>query len=175
MVVKNGRFGKFAACPNYPQCRNTKPLTPPKTDSEEKGEGEVHNEKKAIVADFKCEKCGSDMVLRSGKFGSFYACVNYPTCKFTKPRTKEVGVPCPECGGKIVTRYSRSKTAFYGCANYPKCNFSSWDMPVAELCPNCGKNLFHKKGKPILVCHDESCGFSKPYVAEENQEAEGEN
>jgi DNA topoisomerase-1 len=109
------------------------------------------------------------MVLRSGKFGSFYACANYPACKFTKQKTKEVGVPCPECGAKIVVRYSRSKTAFYGCERYPECNFSSWDMPSPEKCPDCGKNLYHKKGKSLLVCHDEKCGFSKPYTESDEQ------
>lgn len=106
------------------------------------------------------------MVLRTGKFGSFYACVNYPKCRFTKQRTKDVGVPCPECGAKIVTRYSKSRTAFYGCERFPECKFSSWDMPVDEHCPQCGKILYRKKGKALLVCHDEGCGFTKPYVAE---------
>ncbi len=172
MIVKNGRFGKFAACPNYPKCRNTKPLTANKPEeAEEQEESEAKEEKKLIVADFKCEKCGSDMVLRNGRYGSFYACVNYPACKFTKPRTKEIGVPCPLCGDKIVTRYSKSHTVFYGCARYPECNFSSWDMPVEKKCPNCGKNLFHKKGKPMLICHDEGCGYSEPYT-EENKEGQ---
>ena len=139
------------------------------TPAEEKKE----NAKKLIVADFKCDKCGADMVLRTGRFGSFYACVNYPACKNTKQKTKEIGVPCPECGAKIVTRYSRSKTAFYGCERYPECKFSSWDMPMEKKCPDCGKNLFHKKGKPQLICHDEKCGYSEPYVApEKNDEAE---
>ena len=174
MIVKNGRFGKFAACPNYPRCRNTKPLVATTVDITEEAEAAEAAEKKAEkkqpqIADFKCEKCGGDMVLRNGKFGSFYACANYPACKFTKQKTKEVGVPCPECGAKIVVRYSRSKTAFYGCERYPECNFSSWDMPSAEKCPDCGKNLYHKKGKSLLVCHDEKCGFSKPYT--ENDEA----
>ena len=167
MVVKNGRFGKFAACPNYPKCRNTKPLTATNPDeSADEGENEAKEEtkKKVVVADFKCEKCGADMVLRNGRYGSFYACVNYPTCRFTKPRTKEIDVPCPECGAKIVTRYSKSKTVFYGCSNYPKCNFSSWDMPMEKKCPDCGKNLYHKKGKAQLICHDEACGYSEPYV-----------
>lgn len=177
MVVKNGKFGKFAACPNFPKCRNTKPLVDNKVElmdaEEEKVEEKVEEktEKKLVVAeDMKCEKCGGDMVLRNGKFGSFYACANYPACKFTKQRVKEVGVPCPKCGGKIVVRYSKSKTVFYGCENYPKCNFSSWDMPVEEKCPDCGKNLYVKKGKQqMLVCHDEACGFSKPYVAEQDK------
>ncbi len=168
MVVKNGRFGKFAACPNYPKCRNTKPLTENKPQVEEAEEKE--GKKQPEIADFKCEKCGGDMVLRTGKFGSFYACANYPKCRFTKQKTKNIDIPCPECGSKIVVRYSRNRTAFYGCENYPKCNFSSWDMPVDEKCPNCGKQLYHKKGKPQLVCHDEACGFTKPYTAPKDSE-----
>ena len=172
MIIKNGKFGKFAACPNFPKCRNTKPLVEAKPENatpEEKTEAEEKAEaKKPIVAEgMKCEKCGGDMVLRNGKFGSFYACANYPACKYTKQRTKEVGVPCPKCGSSIVVRYSRSKTAFYGCEKYPACDFSSWDMPVAEKCPDCGKNLYVKKGKQMLVCHDEACGFTKPYVEAE--------
>ena len=163
MIVKNGRFGKFAACPNYPKCRNTKPLTENKPQAVE--EEEKVEKKQPQIADFKCELCGGDMVLRTGKFGSFYACANYPKCKFTKQKTKNIDVPCPDCGGKIVVRYSKSRTAFYGCENYPKCNFSSWDMPVNEKCPDCGKPLYHKKGKNQLVCHDEACGFTKPYTA----------
>ncbi len=168
MIIKNGRFGKFAACPNYPKCRNTKPLTENKPSLTENGEST--EKKQPQIADFKCEKCGGDMVLRSGKFGSFYACANYPACKYTKQKTKNIDVPCPECGAKIVVRYSRSRTAFYGCENYPKCSFSSWDMPVEELCPDCGKNLYQKKGKQMLVCHDEKCGFSKPYKPDMSEE-----
>ena len=180
MVVKNGRFGKFAACPNYPRCRNTKPLTATKPEDEvdveeTQAEEKKENAKKLIVADFKCEKCGSNMVLRTGRYGSFYACVNYPACKNTKQKTKDIGVPCPECGAKIVTRYSRSKTAFYGCERYPECKFSSWDMPMEKKCPDCGKNLFHKKGKPQLICHDEKCGYSEPYVSPEKTDDGEEN
>ncbi len=171
MIVKNGRFGKFAACPNFPKCRNTKPLIenkPETAEIDEKPETQNADNKQLVIAeDMKCEKCGGDMVLRNGKFGSFYACANYPTCKYTKQRIKEVGVPCPKCGSDIVVRYSKSKTVFYGCKRYPECDYSSWDMPVAEKCPDCGKNLYVKKGKQLLVCHDEACGFSKPYVEQE--------
>ncbi len=160
MIVRNGRFGKFAACPNYPTCRNTKPLTAPAV--QESGEEENKTEKKEpVVADFKCEKCGSDMVLRSGKFGSFYACSRYPECKFTKARVRETGVDCPKCGAKIVTKFGRNHTVFYSCEKYPECDFSSWDMPVKETCPDCGQLLFRKKGKNLLVCHDKSCGYSR--------------
>ncbi len=172
MVIKNGRYGKFAACPNYPRCRNTKPLNANEEKEAEPKETEVNlnvapeeegqTEKKLIVADFKCDKCGADMVLRSGRFGTFYACVNYPKCKNTKAKQKDIGVPCPECGAKVVMKYGKNKTVFYSCEKYPECGFSSWDMPTAEKCPDCGKLLFRKKGKPQLVCHTKDCGFTKP-------------
>ena len=166
MVVRTGKFGKFAACPNFPKCRNTKPLTPA---VEEKKEEKVV-EKKEEVAPFKCEKCGSDMVLRSSRYGTFYACSKYPECKFIKTKTKELDVPCPTCGAKVITKYGKKKTVFYSCENYPKCDFSSWDMPTNEHCPDCGKILFRKKGKNILVCAEKGCGFKKdaePLVEQE--------
>ena len=153
MIVKNGRFGKFAACPNYPQCKNTKPLTTPE-QSEQK-------EKKQIVADFKCELCGADMIQRNGRYGSFFACSRFPACSFTKQKTKDIGVPCPKCGSKIVMKNGKNKTVFYSCEKYPTCDFSSWDMPTNEKCPECGEILYRKKGQSIIFCHSKSCGFKK--------------
>lgn len=151
MVVKNGKFGKFAACPNYPKCKNTKPLVKP----------EEKPETKPQIADFKCEKCGADMVLRTGRFGSFYACSRYPECKFTKQKVKEIDAKCPKCGGKILTKFGKNHSVFYSCENYPNCDFSSWDLPLDEKCPNCGKMLFKKKGKEVIVCHDKQCGYKR--------------
>lgn len=157
MVVRTGKFGKFAACPNFPKCRNTKPLAP--KEEEEKSEEKVA--KKEIIADFKCEKCGSDMVLRNSRYGSFFACSKYPECKFIKTKTQELEVPCPKCGGKVITKHGRNKSVFYSCVNYPACDFSSWDMPTSEICPDCGKMLFRKKGKNLLVCAEKSCGYKR--------------
>ncbi len=152
MIVKNGRFGKFAACPNYPTCKNTKPLDPAK---------EEEKKKETVVADMVCDLCGAPMVLRTGRYGSFYACSKYPTCKFTKPKTRDIGVPCPKCASKLVMKNGRNKTVFYSCEKYPACDFSSWDMPTVEKCPGCGEMLFRKKGKALLVCHDKACGYSR--------------
>ncbi len=159
MVVKSGKFGKFAACPGYPKCRNTKPLIEKKEETEE--------EKKVVVADFKCEKCGADMIQRTGKFGTFFACSRYPECKFTKQKTKELDVCCPKCGGKVLTKYGRNRTVFYSCENYPDCDFSSWDMPTGEKCPDCGNMLFRKKGKALIVCHEKNCGYKREAAPEE--------
>lgn len=159
MVVKNGRYGKFAACPNYPTCKNTKPLGKQSAQAEE-GSSE---ENKPIIADFKCEKCGSDMVQRTGRFGSFFACSRYPECSFTKQKTRDIGVPCPKCGSKIVMKTGRNKTVFYSCDRYPECDFSSWDLPTNEKCPDCGEILYRKKGQAVLVCKKTGCGYKKPY------------
>ena len=163
MIIKNGRFGKFAACPNYPKCKNTRPLTPEKPAAQENDSAEASvAAKPAVVADMKCEKCGADMVQRSGRYGSFYACSRYPECKFIKQKHKEIGVPCPKCSAKLVVKTGRNRTVFYSCERFPDCDFSSWDMPTNEKCPQCGQMLFRKKGKPMLVCHDASCGYSAP-------------
>ena len=159
MIVKNGRHGKFAACPNYPTCKNTKSLTPPESETEKKT---AAPEKTAeIVPDMVCDKCGAPMVLRSGRYGSFYACSAYPACKFTKPKTRDIGVACPKCSAKVVMKTGRNKTVFYSCERFPDCDFSSWDMPTTETCPTCGQMLFRKKGKALLVCHDKACGYSR--------------
>ncbi len=156
MVVKNGRYGKFAACPNYPTCKNTRPLEEKKQEAPERVE-----KKPPVIADFKCEKCGADMVQRSGRYGAFFACSRYPECNFTKQKTKELDIPCPECGSKVLIKTGRNKTVFYSCEKYPECGFSSWDMPVNEKCPDCGKILYRKKGKALLVCHDKECGYKR--------------
>ena len=152
MVVKNGRFGKFAACPNYPTCKNTKPLT---------NDGKPADEKVEKVVDMVCDKCGSPMVMRTGRYGSFYACSRYPECKTTRQITKDLGVDCPLCGSKVVIKKGKSRTVFYSCEKYPECNFSSWDMPTAEKCPECGEMLYRKKGKALLICKHEGCSFKK--------------
>ncbi|MBO4893871.1 MAG: type I DNA topoisomerase [Clostridia bacterium] len=112
------------------------------------------------LTDIPCDKCGTLMVIKTGRFGKFLACPNYPACKNTKPLVVNMGAKCPECGGDIIQRRSKKGHTFYGCANWPKCNFMSWDEPAGENCPNCGKALFKKKnGK--TVCVTEGCGYSK--------------
>ena len=150
MVIKNGRYGKFAACPGYPDCKNTKPLAPD-------GSIVVSETEKT---DVKCDLCGSEMILKTGRYGNFLACSKYPECKNTKKILKETGVLCPLCGGKIVTKKSK-KSIFYSCENYKICKFSSWDLPVDEKCPSCGEMLFSKKGKNQIVCHNKECGYKR--------------
>ena len=163
MVVKNGRYGKFAACPNYPACKNTKPL-----DGGKKQKEETLPEPTGL----KCDLCGSDMVIRTGRYGAFLACSRYPECKFTKQIEKEIGVSCPICGGRILMKKGRKKNVFYSCENYNTCKFSSWDLPLNERCPQCGEMLFRKKGKNLAICHNQDCGYKRELPPLENA---GEN
>jgi len=115
----------------------------------------------------KCPECGSELVLRKGRYGEFIACSNFPKCKYSrniakdneksaetatvtaaKPKRelKKLDVPCPKCGGEIVERFSK-RGKFYGCANYPKCDFISNYEPVAQKCDECGGDMIKKELK----------------------------
>ena len=158
MILRQGRYGKFAACPNYPECKNTKPV--------DKDGKELVKKDTAEKTDLICELCGKEMLKRKGRYGEFYACSDYPKCKNTKPILKPIGVPCPKCGGEIVLRNGKNKSVYYSCENYPKCDYSSWDKPVNEKCPECGSLLCIKKGKGTLYCSDKDCGYKKETASE---------
>lgn len=106
-----------------------------------------------------CPDCGSELVVRNGRYGEFVACSNYPTCKYIKKEEKEIKViaKCPKCEHDIVARHTKKGKVFYGCSNYPKCNYATWYEPTGETCPNCN-NLLVNKNKNI-VC--EECGYTK--------------
>jgi len=112
------------------------------------------------VTDIPCEKCGRMMVVKVGRFGKFLACPGYPECKNTKPFVVQTNAKCPVCGGKVIEKKSRKGYTFYGCDNYPECNFMTWDKPTDDICPECGKSLFKRKGG-LLVCLNEGCGYEK--------------
>ena len=154
MVYKNGRFGRFLACPNFPECKNTKAL-------DKDGKPAQTEEKKQELAGFKCEICGGEMVVRNGRYGTFYACANYPKCKFTKQKVVELDASCPKCSSKIVARHGKGNTLFYSCEKYPKCDFSSWDMPLLEKCPDCGDMLYYRKSKKCVICKNRVCDYKR--------------
>lgn len=95
MAIKHGRFGAFAACTGYPECKNTKPLVE--------------------TIDVKCPKCGRDIVARRSKKGRvFYGCSGYPDCTqsyWNKPVNKK----CPKCGALLVEK--KTKNGRYACSN----------------------------------------------------------
>lgn len=106
-----------------------------------------------------CPECGSDLVVRNGKYGEFVACSNYPTCKYIKKEEKETEVKakCPKCNSDIIERHTKKGKVFYGCSNFPKCKYATWYEPTGETCPNC-KNLLVTKNKNIIC---EECGYTK--------------
>ena len=104
-----------------------------------------------------CPNCGSDLVIRKGRFGEFTACSNYPKCKYIKTEEPEEIAKCPNCGGKIIEKKSKRGKVFYGCNNYPTCQTAYWDKPINELCPSCNAMLTEKNGK--VKCS--SCDYVK--------------
>lgn len=78
-----------------------------------------------------CPECNSPLVIRSGKYGKFTACSNYPKCKYIKKEEKKVVeiCKCKECDGTIIEKRTKRGKIFYGCSNYPKCKYASWTKP----------------------------------------------
>ena len=155
MVERTGKYGKFAACPNYPKCKNTKRLgaEPEKEEEEEKQQTEV-------IADEKCPNCGNDMLLRKGPHGNFFACRNYPECKTAIPYRRDSGIACPECGKRVMVKQTKSRKVYYACEDYPKCGFSSWDLPTERRCPQCSAPVLKKKNREFYYCKN-NCGWSE--------------
>ena len=94
------------------------------------------------VTDVICEKCGRNMVIKSGRFGKFLACPGFPECTNTKPITEDTGAACPVCGAKVVKKKSARGYVYYSCEKYPECQFMTWDKPLGSKCPNCDSSLF---------------------------------
>lgn len=120
----------------------------------ERAEAEMEKvEIKDEPAGVDCEKCGSPMVIKMGRYGKFMACSNFPDCRNTKPIVKEIGVKCPKCNdGEVIERKTKKGRLFYGCSNYPECDYISWDKPIARDCPKCDTRLVErKKGKTSQV------------------------
>jgi DNA topoisomerase-1 len=155
MVIKWGRHGRFIACTGFPECKNTRPL-------EDSNGGQKTKGTEVEQTDEKCGKCGSPMVLKSGRFGKFLACSNYPECKTTKALS--IGIKCPEDGGDIVERRTKKGKLFYSCSNYPGCKFAVWNKPVNKSCPTCNANILvekkTKKGE-FLACLNKDCKYKE--------------
>lgn len=111
-----------------------------------------------------CEKCGSPMVIKLGRFGKFMACSAFPECRNSKPLLTRIGVPCPTCKeGEVVERRSKKGRKFYGCERYPECNFVSWNKPVTQPCPECGAYMVEVGRGATLKCS--SCTYQSSPLA----------
>ena len=109
-----------------------------------------------------CEKCGSPMIKKLGRFGYFLACSSFPTCKNTKS-VPLAHCPVEGCDGEIVERKSKGRgKTFYGCTNYPTCQFLTHFKPTDANCPKCGWFMvekFDKKNGAYKSCINPDCDY----------------
>jgi DNA topoisomerase-1 len=150
----------FASCSRWPECDGTLPLD---------AEGNVTTvEELQPDESVRCPECGKPMIRREGRYGPFYGCQDYPSCKGITNVEKHIGFDCPKCGmGQLTERRSRYGKPFYGCNRYPDCDFAMWTMPLAQPCPNCGGPLKppRKNAKnPVGTCAH--CGEKTPVDAD---------
>jgi DNA topoisomerase-1 len=154
MVIKWGRHGSFIACTGYPDCTNTRELTVDLPDVDKADLTEQDAEEY-------CENCGRPMVLKKGRFGTFYACSGYPDCKTTKriggeQKKADVALDekCPQCGSNLAQKYGRFGE-FVACSNYPKCKYTK-QKTIGVPCPNCSQGEVverrSKRGKTFYGC-----------------------
>lgn len=144
MIVKMGRYGKYLACPNYPNCKNIKPYSLAEGPEE--------------VSDVKCDDCGTLMVYRTGPYGRYLKC---PSCGANKAIVIDTGIVCPKCHeGHMVQRRSHRGRIFYGCSRYPKCDMALWNEPINQFCETCGAIMTkktYKTGKEVISCSNPDC------------------
>lgn len=127
-------------------------------------ENQIENIDLTETTDIPCDQCGAHMIVRYGKYGKFLGCPNFPNCNGTKPWYEDIGIRCPECGGKVLLKKSKKGRTYYGCENNGEnCEFMSWDKPTGDKCPVCGEALVEKgnsKNKKI-VCRNQKCNYGK--------------
>lgn len=144
MIVKMGRYGKYLACPNYPNCKNIKPYSLAEGPEE--------------VSDVKCDACGTLMVYCTGPYGRYLKC---PSCGANKAIVIDTGIVCPKCHeGHMVQRRSHRGRIFYGCSRYPKCDMALWNEPINQFCETCGAIMTkktYKTGKEVISCSNPDC------------------
>jgi DNA topoisomerase-1 len=146
VVKKLGRYGKFLACSNYPECKYTQNIDEDGTPSKE-----------SPVTDEKCDKCGAPMIKRMGKYGSFLGCSKYPECKYIKNTESKTGVKCPKCKeGEFTAKRGRGGKMFYACDGYPKCKNILWGKPTGAKCEKCGELMVYGP-KDITKCSNKEC------------------
>ena len=139
----------------------------------EKGGQAQKIEMPKVFSDEVCDKCGSKMLVKNGRFGKFLACSRFPKCKNTKPFLDKIGVSCPEegCSGEIIRKKTKKGRTFYGCSNYPKCSFVSWNKPVDKKCPQCNHILVlikDKKNGFYYKCSNSACDY-KHFIKEDKK------
>ncbi len=155
LVIKWGKHGSFLACTGYPECTYTRELTVDLPDIDGADLAEQGDEEY-------CQNCGRTMVLKKGRFGTFFACSGYPDCKTTKQiggAQKKADVildeKCPQCASNLVQKFGRFGE-FTACSNYPGCKYVK-QKTIGVACPNCTEGEVverrSKRGKTFYGCN----------------------
>ena len=166
MVLRNGPWGPFMACPGYnedPPCKTIRKLT------------QKVQSKPPVQLEEPCPKCGKPLLQRDGQYGEFIACSGYPKCKYVKQDLLDV--PCPKCGGEVAVRKNRRGDTFYGCTRYPKCDFTSNQKLVNETCPKCDSAYLVEYANATgtyLVCPNNREMLPKRRAAKKGAEVDAE-
>jgi len=146
LVRKWGRYGWFLSCGRYPDCKYRRNAN---QSAEEAAEQKAEPE----LTDMPCPKCGKPMVKRSGRFGPFLGCSDYPKCKGIKNLGEQEYGTCPKCEqGQIVSKRTKRGKTFYSCNRYPDCDFALWQAPLPQPCPVCGGLLAPDKDATTATC-----------------------
>jgi DNA topoisomerase I len=144
LVRKWGRYGWFLSCSRYPDCKYRRNL---------KQAAEDGDRPEPELTDVPCPKCGKPMVKRSGRFGPFLGCSDYPRCRGIKNLSEQEYGTCPKCGqGQVVSKRTKRGKTFYSCNRYPDCDFAVWQAPLSQPCPQCGGLLVPDKGPDNATC-----------------------
>ena len=161
MLVKTSRFGnQFLGCSGYPECKTILPIDV---------NGDTVKPLEPEKAEEKCEKCGGDMIIKTGPYGKYLECVS---CQNRKSFVRSTGVTCPKCGkGQIVERKSKYGKMFFGCNKYPDCDFVLWNEPTGDVCPKCGSLIVKRvmKNGEKLECSNRSCDYKADVTHEEEK------
>lgn len=164
--IRWGRNGQFLACSRYPECNSTQ-------DFKKDLKGVIHIQAKNYFRE-PCPKCNSKTEVKTGRYGRFVRCSEYPECDTTLPYT--VDVSCPECKkGKFAEKKSRFGKLFYGCSSYPECTKALWSLPHNHPCESCAYPImcekWSKKNGPQLECPQCRHKVNNPYAPIHNEEA----
>ena len=149
MLLRWGKNGEYILCSGKPACKNKKNVVVGSDGTIKVVESEVKGT---------CAECGGNLIEKTGRFGRFFACSNYPTCKHTEPYS--LGFACPNegCTGKLVEKISKMKRKFTSCSRYPDCSFATNAEPAEGPCPVCGAPTLFLYRK-ILSCLRKECGW----------------
>lgn len=158
LAIRLGKRGRFIGCTGYPECDYTQDLS---------ANGEGEKSEPEVVEGRNCPECSGPLHVKTGRYGRFIGCGNYPQCTHIEPLEKpaDTGVECPKChSAKILKRKSRKEKIFFSCGSYPKCDYALWNEPIDKPCPKCAWPLLTvketKRSGRQIMCPNEGCGYS---------------